>query len=68
MIAIAAALEHAGIDSVELPARAAGPEAKERLRRNTDEAVARGAFRSRRSRAGRTLGSTARRRQPMMRG
>jgi 2-hydroxychromene-2-carboxylate isomerase len=41
---VAAALREAGIDAASLMARAGAPEAKERLRQNTDEALARGAF------------------------
>jgi 2-hydroxychromene-2-carboxylate isomerase len=41
---VRAVLEQAGLDGTELTSRAAAPEAKERLRRNTDEAIARGAF------------------------
>jgi 2-hydroxychromene-2-carboxylate isomerase len=41
---VAAALRQAGIDADSLIARASAPEAKERLRRNTEEALARGAF------------------------
>jgi 2-hydroxychromene-2-carboxylate isomerase len=41
---VAAVLHQAGIDEASLMARAGAPEAKERLRRNTDEALARGAF------------------------
>jgi 2-hydroxychromene-2-carboxylate isomerase len=42
--AIATVLRSAGIDEVPLLAAAATANAKERLRRNTDEAIARGAF------------------------
>jgi 2-hydroxychromene-2-carboxylate isomerase len=41
---VAAVLRQAGIDEAPLILRASEPEAKERLRRNTDEALARGAF------------------------
>ncbi len=41
---IAEVLRQAGFDDVALLARATEPEAKERLRKNTDEALARGAF------------------------
>lgn len=41
---VAAVLREVGIDEAPLMALSAGPEAKERLRRNTDEALARGAF------------------------
>ena len=41
---VAAVLRQAGIDEAPLMARSSTPEAKERLRRNTEEALARGAF------------------------
>jgi 2-hydroxychromene-2-carboxylate isomerase len=41
---VAAVLRQAGIDEAPLIALASTPEAKERLRRNTDEAIARGSF------------------------
>ena len=41
---VAAALRQAGIDEAPLMARANEPDTKERLRRNTDEALARGVF------------------------
>jgi 2-hydroxychromene-2-carboxylate isomerase len=41
---VAAVLENAGIEAARWMALAATPEAKERLRRSTDEALARGAF------------------------
>jgi 2-hydroxychromene-2-carboxylate isomerase len=41
---IGAVLRQIGADDVKLLQRAQEPEAKERLRRNTDEAIARGAF------------------------
>jgi len=41
---VAAVLSEAGIDAAPLIERARGQEAKDRLRRNTDEAIARGAF------------------------
>jgi 2-hydroxychromene-2-carboxylate isomerase len=41
---IAEVLGAAGLDAAALLARAGGTEAKERLRKNTDEAIARGAF------------------------
>src|SRR5262249_44691762 len=41
---VAAVLSRAGMDGASLVARASAPEAKERLRRTTDEAIARGAF------------------------
>ena len=41
---VAAALRQAGIDEAPFIARSSEPEAKESLRRNTDEALARGAF------------------------
>jgi 2-hydroxychromene-2-carboxylate isomerase len=41
---VAAALRLAGLDAASLVERSALPDAKERLRRNTDEALARGAF------------------------
>jgi 2-hydroxychromene-2-carboxylate isomerase len=41
---VAAVLRDAGIDEAPLMARSSEPEAKERLRRNTEDALARGAF------------------------
>lgn len=41
---IAAVLGNAGLDAAELLAGASTPEAKRRLRENTDEAISRGAF------------------------
>jgi len=41
---VAAVLDQAGLDGRTLVERADAPEAKQRLRRNTDEAIARGAF------------------------
>ncbi len=41
---VTAALETAGIDAAPLIARAAGAEAKDLLRQNTEKAIARGAF------------------------
>jgi 2-hydroxychromene-2-carboxylate isomerase len=41
---VAAVLRHAGIDEAPLIALSNGTDAKERLRRNTEEALARGAF------------------------
>jgi len=41
---VAAVLRAAGIDEAPLMERAAGQEAKDRLRQNTDDALARGAF------------------------
>lgn len=41
---VAAVLQEAGLDGASLVARASQSEAKERLRRTTDEAIARGAF------------------------
>jgi 2-hydroxychromene-2-carboxylate isomerase len=41
---VATALRRAGLDAPSLMERSAMPEAKERLRRHTDEALARGAF------------------------
>ena len=41
---VAAVLDRAGFDGAALVGRASSPEAKDRLRRNTDEAVGRGAF------------------------
>jgi 2-hydroxychromene-2-carboxylate isomerase len=41
---VASVLNRAGLDGQRLVERASAPEAKERLRRNTDEAIARGAF------------------------
>jgi 2-hydroxychromene-2-carboxylate isomerase len=41
---VAAVLQEAGLDGASLVALASLPEAKERLRRTTDEAIARGAF------------------------
>jgi len=41
---VAAALDQAGLDGRTLVEHADAPEAKQRLRRNTDEAIARGAF------------------------